>query len=125
MWSPIRQSILHPLITAVKINYSVQTGQPLTGTWDFQTTQVMVTVRAVCCGKHKKIQYRDVSKLLPKNHSIFSYKLLYFHTADLVIQTTTGEKRTSSNWATFCSHVATTAHKLGIHSITDVSQANL
>lgn len=36
----MRKATLHPLITAVKINDSVQTGQPLTGTWYFQITHV-------------------------------------------------------------------------------------
>jgi hypothetical protein len=42
----MRKATLHPLITAAKIKYSVQTGQPLTGPWYFQITHVTVTVKA-------------------------------------------------------------------------------
>jgi hypothetical protein len=52
----MRKATLHPLITAVKINDSVQTGQPLTGTWYFQTIHVMVTVRA---NEHHKQCHTD------------------------------------------------------------------
>jgi hypothetical protein len=51
----MREATLHPLITAVKINNSVQTGQPLTGTWYFQITHATVTVQA---NEHYTVSYR-------------------------------------------------------------------
>jgi len=44
------------LITAAKINDSVQAGQPLTGIWYFQITHVTVTIRA---NEHYKQCHRD------------------------------------------------------------------